>query len=102
MASRKLKKGGSAKMNVYNAKGAPEEHEAMDEEPGFRKGGRAHKKHGGKLEGGKSEMRADKKARGHHKRAAGGRTPYSSGSKMMGEADSTPGEGHEGTRPEGG
>lgn len=101
MASRTMKKGGHAKggkthMQVYNAQGSHEVGEAMDEKPDFKKGGNAKK--GGKVHGMKAEMRADKKPR--HKRAAGGRTPYSSGHSMGKEASSTAGEGHEGNRPE--
>lgn len=98
MASRsaKMKK---TKINMYNAKGAPEEGEAMDTTPGFKKGGKTVKrKAGGMVEGEKEKHRADKKPR--HKRASGGRTPYSSGSQtsMPAEAGKT-NRGHEGERP---
>lgn len=113
MASRSAKKSmkePKGKENVYNAQGAPEEHEAMDETAEFHKGGktkkRAKRKDGGKAEGEMSKHRADKKPRGHHeghmmhKRAAGGRTPYTSGHNPpepseSGKTDS----GHEGQRP---
>ena len=98
MASRtaKLKRGGKAPMQMYNAKGSKEESEAMDETPGFKKGGRSGHKKGGHVGGHAGMKRADR-----HKRAAGGRTPYSTGSKMEGEASSMPGEGHESARPGG-
>lgn len=119
MASRTMKKSSGhlkrGKGNMYNAVGAPEEGEAMDTEPGFKKGGRAHHKkkhhlkHGGHAEGHEPKHRADKKSRGghahmkhggHHHRAAGGRTPYSSGSKVaMGENGGKTETGHEGQRP---
>lgn len=90
------------KQHLYNAQGAPEAGEAMDETAGFKKGGKT-KKHakGGKVEGEKEKHRADKKERGmHHKRASGGRTPYSSGSVMSKpEDDGKTNRGHEGERP---
>lgn len=121
MASRSGKKMPSMKKtkeHLYNAQGAPEAGEAMDETPGFKKGGRAKKhgkrKDGGKAEGHESKRRADHKMRGHHakgghahmekehhhKRASGGRTPYSSGSmtKEPSEAGKT-NAGHESERP---
>lgn len=95
MASRSAKKATSNKMkqtasNLYNAKGSPEAAEAEDETAGMKKGG--------KVQGKAAKGRADKKSR--HKRASGGRTPYTSGNKT-----STPSEsgatdsGHEGQRP---
>lgn len=112
MASRTAKAGmKKGKMQVYNAQGSKEVEAADDEEPGFKKGGAAKKKrdheklkHGGHAEGMRAKARGDKKPRGeHHKRASGGRTPYSSGHvttspKESGETNS----GHEGQRPEGG
>lgn len=111
MASRTAKKGmKKTKEHLYNAQGAPEAGEAMDETPGFKRGGKAkkhgHHKRGGHVEGGEAKHRADHKKRGghahgmHHKRASGGRTPYSSASST-----STPSEsgktnsGHESERP---
>lgn len=113
--------------NVYNAAGSPEMESADDETPGMKKGGKAKKhmkrKHGGKVEGHEPKHRADKKARGghvkkhperakehermgehfmmeRHKRASGGRTPYTSGHmthepEESGKTDS----GHESQRP---
>ena len=83
------------KMNVYNAKGSPEEHEADDESPEFKKGGRAKRKAGGLAEGGKAAMRMDKKPR--HHRAMGGKTPYSSGHNVSDKE--TGATGHESERP---
>ena len=84
------------KMNVYNAKGSPEEHEADDESPEFKKGGRAKRKDGGKAEGHMAKMRADKKPR--HHRAMGGKTPYSSGHAVS-DKESSGASGHESERP---
>ena len=121
MASRSAKKATDKKMketkgqeHEYNAQGAPEMHEAMDEEAGMHKGGKAKKRMkrraGGKAEGHEPKHRADKKGRGHHhmakgghehhKRASGGRTPYTSGhmTEMPKEAGKTD-MGHEGERP---
>ena len=107
------------KEHLYNAQGAPEAGEAMDETAEFHKGGKTKKKHhmkrkhGGHVDGEHEKHRADKKSRGghahehekkgghaHHHRAHGGRTPYTSG-----HATSSPSEsgktdrGHEGQRP---
>lgn len=126
MASRsaKMPKMKKTKEHLYNAEGAPEAGEAMDETPGFKKGGKTHKKHakrkhGGHVEGEKEKHRADRKPRGHehhkhgghvkhheekhmehHKRASGGRTPYTSGHSTSepSEAGKT-NTGHEGQRP---
>lgn len=93
------------KEHLYNAQGAPEAGEAMDETAGFKKGGktkkRMHRKEGGKVEGEKEKHRSDKKERGvHHKRASGGRTPYSTGSKVESPSESGKTDsGHEGQRP---
>ena len=98
---------GKDKKHMYNAVGAPEAAEAMDETPGMKKGGRAKKKmkKGGHVEGHKGKHRADHKARGgktheHHKRASGGRTPYTSGhdTSEPSEAGKTS-MGHESERP---
>lgn len=108
MASRSAKKATSKHIrktaeHLYDAQGAPEAGEAMDDTPGMKKGGRAHKKHGGHVEGHKGKMRADHKARGgkaHHKRAAGGRTPYTSGHMTSSPSESGKTDsGHEGQRP---
>lgn len=108
MASRTAKKSMKDKkssMNEYNAQGAPEMGEAMDETPEFKKGGKAKKhmkrKAGGKAEGEKAHHRADKKPRGErHKRAAGGRTPYTSGHNPPEPSESGKTDnGHEGVRP---
>lgn len=98
MASRSMKK---TKGNLYNAKGAPEAAEAEDDTAGFKKGGTTKKKKladGGLASGGAATMRADRAPRA--KRAAGGRTPYSSGSStsMPSEGGKT-NSGHEGERP---
>lgn len=124
MASRSAKKMPhmkKTKEHLYNAQGAPEAGEAMDETPGFHKGGKTKKhmkrKDGGKAEGHEAKHRADHKKRGghahhakgghakkehegHHKRADGGRTPYSTGSKtsMPSESGKT-NTGHESERP---
>jgi hypothetical protein len=104
-----MPKAKKTKEHMYNAQGAPEAGEAMDETPGFKKGGVAKKKKdheklkkGGMVEGEMEKMRADKKSRGGkaHKRAAGGRTPYTSGhvttdASSLGDKDN----GHESERP---
>lgn len=112
MASRSAKMKKTSK-NIYNAAGSPEMASAEDETPGFKKGGVAKKKkkdheklkHGGMVEGKMEKMRADKKSRGgkaeeRHKRASGGRTPYTSGhntsdAASMGDKN----DGHESERP---
>jgi len=110
MASRSAKKGSRQE---YNAVGSKAMEAADDEEPGFHKGGRAKKeaakkrkeheklKHGGRAEGEEAKERADRKPRGEHrhKRAAGGRTPYSTGSKESAGMDDKKGAGHESLRP---
>jgi hypothetical protein len=103
----------------YNAVGSPAMAAAHDEKPGFKKGGRAkheteaeekreeekkkkkHMKRGGHVEGEKAHERADRKPRGEHrhKRAAGGRTPYSTGTKETSGMDDRKGAGHESERP---
>lgn len=106
----KRKDGGGAmpekkKMQVYNAKDSKAEEAGMDETADFKKGGRTKKKTGGHVEGKKAEERMDRPKREHHakggevgrpKRAAGGRSPYSSGHDTKGSTDSTAGRGHEG------
>jgi len=105
MASRsaKNKEGRSNKIaagNVYNAKGSPEMSEAEDEKADFKKGGKAKKhKHGGHAEGKMAKERGDKKPRGH-KRAAGGRAPYTSGHNLKAAPESgETNSGHESQRP---
>lgn len=67
-------RGGRAQsVNMYNAKGSPEEKEAEDEAEDFHKGGKAKRKHGGHAEGEAAMHRADRMPRG--KRAVGGATP---------------------------
>ena len=67
-------RGGKAQsVNMYNAKGSPEEKEAEDEAEDFHKGGKAKRKHGGHAEGEAAMHRADRAPRGRHKRAEGGR-----------------------------
>lgn len=94
-----------AKINEYNAVGAPETHEAADEEPGFKKGGEARpkRKRGGMAEGEHEMRRMDHKARGGHaKRAAGGaasHSPYTSGAKIEAPTDEKAARGHEGAMP---
>lgn len=98
----KMKK---VKGQEYNAKDTKAMEAATDEEPGFKKGGvpkkkRDHEKlkRGGHAEGEMAKMRADKKPR--HKRAAGGRTPYTSGhNTSMDPISGKTDRGHEGERP---
>ena len=111
MASRTLKKGGHAKRakggkaemkagkkaeHLYDAQGAPEAGEAEDEKDDFKRGGKAKRKSGGMAEGKEAKMRGDKKPR-RHKRASGGRSPFTSGhdtTEPKGENS-----GHESERP---
>lgn len=88
--------GGSMKEHEYNAVGSPEMKESHEKESGFKKGGKAKKKAGGKVEHGKSHKRMDKKPR----RAAGGPV-YSSASKKTVADKSEAGQGHEGDGPKG-
>lgn len=100
MASRSAKMKKTSK-NMYNAVGSPEEKSAMDETADFKKGGKV-KKHakGGHVEGEKEKARADKKPRGMHKRAAGGRTPYTSGHNTSEPSEGgATNSGHESQRP---
>lgn len=114
------------KANEYNAKGAPEMKEEAEEKPEFKKGGktrrhmrkhggaahekhetkaeehreeekkkREHHKHGGHVTGSESKARPDKRPR----RAAGGRTPYSSASETTKPTSSHASDGHESDRP---
>lgn len=118
MASKSAKKltPKRGKMQIYNAEGSKAVDAAEDETGDFKKGGVAKKKkdheklkHGGHAEGMEMKPRADKKSRGgkthmekemRHKRADGGKTPYSSGHKTsMGAAAGTTNSGHEGQRP---
>ncbi len=100
-ARRKRAMGGTAKgkEHLYNAKGAPEASDAEDDTTkGFKRGGMPKKrKDGGHVEGKKSEMRLDKRARGGATRAKGGAV-YSSAKNVtesMGKSTS----GHEGESP---
>lgn len=90
-------KGEKAHPNVYNAKGSPEEKEAMDEKDSFKKGGKKHAK-GGHVHGHKSAHRLDKRARGG--RMDGG-SPFSSAHKgdMPAKQSSGKGSGHEDESP---
>lgn len=93
-----------AKTQIYNAEGSKAVESAEDEEPGFKDGGKTEKrklKEGGKPEGEHTRMRMDRKPRGEHmpKRAAGGRTPYSSGRMLESSKNTGPGQGHEGSMP---
>lgn len=108
MASRSAKAGmKSGKKQIYNAVGSKAVEAAEDETGEFKKGGVAKKKRdheklksGGMAEGGMAAMRADKKPR--HKRAAGGKTPYSSGKNTsMDSISGSTNTGHESQRPSG-
>lgn len=70
-------KGGKAPVQEYNAQGSNEAREAEDEDPDFKRGGKARKrKAGGHAEGEHSKHRSDRAPRGraeHEKRKAGGR-----------------------------
>jgi hypothetical protein len=105
-------KGKKENEKLVGTKGTEEVDKDIDEEePGFAKGGktggkkREHRKDGGKAEGEKPMHRPDRAARGggmheHHRRASGGRTPYSTGSVSTGgEAKDSAGRGHEDVRP---
>ena len=61
---------GKPKVHLYNAVGPPEAEEIEEDEDGFSRGGRKHRRHGGEAKGEHSEERADKHPRG--RRAAGG------------------------------
>lgn len=106
MASRSAKAGmKKGKMQIYNASGSKAVDAAEDETADFKKGGVAKKKKdheklksGGMAEGGMAMKRADKKPR--HKRASGGRTPYSSGKNTsMDSISGSTNTGHEDQRP---
>lgn len=92
-----MAKGEKSKMNEYNAKGSPEEKEAMDEKDSFKRGGKKRKE-GGSVHGSKSSMRLDKKARGG--RMDGG-SPFSSAKsgEMPAKQSSGKGSGHEDEQP---
>lgn len=94
MASRTLKRGGRAKHakggkaeQEYNAQGSKEMSEAKDEKDEFKKGGKA--------EGKEAKVRGDRKPR--HKRASGGRTPFTSGHETSEPKGVS--SGHESERP---
>lgn len=95
------------RINQYNAQGSPAMKTAVDETPGFQRGGRkrAHRRDGGTATGATAAPRMD-----HARRQAGGsapgnrtgkgvRTPYSSGSSLSPPADDRPGRGYEGGPP---
>ena len=99
--TKKMAAGGKAKdSHLYNAVGSPEAHEIDEKSDGFKRGG--HKrKHGGHVDGEKSHVRLDKKARGgkmHRKLGTGG-TPYSSAHKESGPESGGKGNGHYGNEP---
>lgn len=105
MASRSAKAGmRKGKEQVYNAQGSKAVEAAEDEHGEFKKGGVAKKKRdheklkrGGHVHGEKAKHMSHKP-----RRAAGGKTPYSSGhsTSMPSEAGKTD-SGHEGQRPGG-
>ena len=109
MASRTMKerhhaKGGKAEKELkakkgpetlYDGQGSPEAKEEEDEKDEFKKGGHLKRKHGGKAEGKEAKERGDRKPR--HKRAAGGRTPFSTGHETHEPKDGH--DGHESSRP---
>lgn len=79
-------KTGSMKVHEYNAQGSQAAEEAMDEKPGFKKGGAAKKhKDGGKAMGKMPKHRLDRKPR-----SSGGRNPYSSAEDAKGGAAEDP------------
>lgn len=90
-----MSKGGSAKVNEYNAQGSPEVSEAKDKKEGFKRGGGV--KSAGMAEGMKSHNRLDKKPR---KLAAGG-SPFSSAKKMSMYGNGGMSSGHQGDGPKG-
>lgn len=88
-----------AKAQVYNAPGSRAMESATDEEPGFAKGGKTHKKRrsGGHASGEMEHARLDRRPRrAHGGRAEGGGSPYSSASKMMTPSAELSGRGFEG------
>lgn len=94
---KKMSKGGSAKVNEYNAQGSPEVEEAKDKKPGFKRGGGVKGKHAGHAEGKKSHARLDKKPR---KLAAGG-SAFSAAKNMKMYDSGGAGAGHQGDGPKG-
>jgi hypothetical protein len=94
-------RGGGAREHVqlYNAPDSNEMHEAEDETPGFKRGGKHEKrKHGGMAEGKMEHERLDRRPR----RAAGGKagnTPYSSASAMTAPESGMNGRGFESSGP---
>jgi hypothetical protein len=91
-------KGEKEHINEYNAKGSPEEHEAMDEKDSFKRGGHKHKKRasGGAILGNKSAVRLDKRARG-----GAMKSPFSAAyhESMPAKQTSGKGSGHEDEQP---
>ena len=64
-------KAGGHEIHAITGAGSPEAHEAEEEEEDFKRGGKAHRRDGGKAEGEMTHERPDRPRRG--KRAAGGR-----------------------------
>ena len=73
---------------------APSGTEALDEKDGFKRGGRAKKKKGEKVDGEKSAPRLDKRAKGG--RMGGGHSPLTAASKIEGR----PGGKYDGEGPQ--
>lgn len=88
------------KVNEYNAEGSPPMKAAKDEEPGFAKGGEAHKRkrrrEGGHASGEMERERLDRRPRRAAGGRAGGHSPYSSASSMESPENSVAGRGFEG------
>lgn len=98
--------------HLYNAEGSPAAKSAMDDKAdGFKKGGAAKRKdggraeheeprkHGGHVEGEHSKHRLDKRARGGRAMAAGG-SPYTSAHAATAPTNKSS-AGHEGEMPSG-
>ena len=83
--------GGMAEKNEhqYNAQGSPEEKSEHAKSEGFKRGGHAHRKHGGNVEG-----EGAKHHMGHMKRAHGGAVRHKGGAPFStARAKSGPGNG---------
>lgn len=83
------------KIQEYNGQGSNEMKEAKDEKPGFKAGGRRHRRGGGHASGQMGEARLDRRPR----RAQGGsagHNPYSSASSMSEPENEVAGKGYEG------
>ena len=80
------------KVNVYNAKGSPEEKEAEDEKDEFKRGGAKKRAAGGRADGERPMDRLDHAPRGRH--AAGGQVkgnnPFSAGHRLTSPVDGSP------------